>query len=247
MEQIVQRLFEMQDSKYRDFHARLIPGTEKEKVIGVRAPQLKSLAKEMIKDGTWQEFVSELPHNYQEENVLHGYIIGHRKTDIEMVLKELDTFLPYVENWAVCDIISPKIFAKYPERVYEKVKEWIVSEHTYMVRFGVVTLLQFFLDEHFRPEMLELAAGIRREEYYINMAIAWYFSIALVKQYETTIQLIESRSLAPWIQNKSIQKAVESYRVSEERKAYLRTLKVIMKKNGRVFSSSKKLLAIMEG
>lgn len=233
MNQIQQRLFELQDLKYRDFNAKLIPDTDKETVIGVRAPQVKSLAKEMIKDGTWQEFVTQLPHKYHEENVLHGYIIGHRKTDIETVLQELDRFLPYVENWAVCDIISPKIFGKYPERIYEKVKEWISSKHTYTVRFGVVTLMQFFLDEHFRPEMLELAAGIHREEYYINMAIAWYFSTALAKQYEITLPLMESRTLMPWIQNKSIQKAVESYRVSDERKTYLRTLKVAVKKNGR--------------
>lgn len=226
MEQITKRLFEMQDLKYRDFNAKLIPDTDKEKVIGVRSPQLKALAKEMQKSGLWKEYLQELPHRYQEENVLHGYIIGSMKADISVVLDCLEAFLPYVENWAVCDIISPKIFKKYPEMVYDRIKAWLKSEHTYTVRFGVVSLMQFYLDEQFRPEMLDLVADIRREEYYINMAIAWYYSIALVKQYETALPLIESRSLAPWIQNKSIQKAVESCRISDEKKAYLRTLKV---------------------
>ncbi|MDO5540481.1 MAG: DNA alkylation repair protein [Eubacteriales bacterium] len=226
MEQITRRLFEMQDLKYRDFNAKLIPDTDKEKVIGVRSPQLKSLAKEMQKSGYWEEFLQELPHSYQEENVLHGYIIGSMKADISVVLNYLEVFLPYIENWAVCDVISPKIFKKYPEMVYDRIKVWLKSEHTYTVRFGVVSLLQFYLDEQFRPEMLDLVADIHREEYYINMAIAWYYSIALVKQYETALPLIESRTLAPWIQNKSIQKAVESYRISDEKKAYLRTLKI---------------------
>lgn len=226
MEEITRRLLEMQDLKYRDFHARLIPDTNKEKIIGVRAPQIKALAKEMLKNGKWEPFMKELPHRYQEENVLHGYLIGNMKADIGTILEYLEEFLPYVENWAVCDTISPKIFKKYPDIVYEKVKIWLNVEHTYTVRFALVTMLGYFLDEKFRPEMLGLAAQIHREEYYINMAIAWYFSYALIKQYETALPLIESRTLDAWIQNKSIQKAIESYRISDERKAYLRTLKI---------------------
>lgn len=226
MEEIKRRLFEMQDLKYREFNAKLIPDTDRETVIGVRTPQLRSYAKELIKSGQWREFIGELPHEYHEENALHGFILGTVREDYEQVIGWIEEFLPYVNNWAVCDTICPKIFKKHPREVYEKIKIWVHSGHEYTVRFGVVSLLQFFLDEEFRPEMLELAAGIHREEYYINMAIAWYFSFALIKQYETALPLIESRTLDPWIQNKTIQKAVESCRVSDERKAYLRTLKI---------------------
>ena len=230
MEKVREHLFELQDLKFREFNAKLIPNMPIERVIGVRTPELRKYARELIRSGEWKEFISELPHRYQEENALHGYILGSIKEDYEQVMLYLEEFLPYVENWAVCDTISPKIFKKYPREVYEKIQEWVKSEHEYTVRFGVVSMLQFFLDEEFRPEMLQLAAGIHREEYYINMAIAWYFSFALIKQHEADILLIESQTLDPWIQNKSIQKAIESYRISDERKAYLRTLKVGRKK-----------------
>ena len=226
MEQIIKHLFEMQDLKYRDFNAKLIPGTEKDRVIGVRTPDLRKYAKELIRDGTWELFLAKLPHRYHEENALHGYILGAIKTDYETLIDYLEKFLPYVDNWAVCDTISPKLFQKYPEEVYQKIKVWVKSDHPYTVRFGVVSLLQFFLDEEFRPDMLRLVADINREEYYIKMAIAWYFSFALIKQYESTIPMVESMTLEPWIQNKTIQKAVESYRIGDERKNYLRTLKV---------------------
>ena len=226
MEEIKRRLFEMQDLKYRDFNAKLIPGTEKERIIGVRTPQLRKYAKELRKSGEWKEFVRELPHTYHEENALHGYILGEMKEDYEETMGLIEDFLPFVENWAVCDTISPKIFKKYPMQVYEKVQQWVKSEHVYTVRFGLVTLLQFFLDENFDPRMLELVARIHREEYYINIAIAWYLSTALVKQYEAALPLLESGTLDPWIQNKTIQKAIESYRISGEQKEYLRTLKM---------------------
>lgn len=227
MEEITARLFEMRDLTYRDFNAKLIPNIEKEKIIGVRTPQLRKLAREMQKSGEWESFLKELPHQYHEENLLHAVLLGTMKADIAAVMQYVEEFLPYIDNWAVCDTISAKVFRKHPEEVYEKIKVWVNSEHEYTVRFGVVTMLQFLLDEHFRPEMLELAAGIHREEYYINMAIAWYFSFALIKQYEASLPLIESKTLDPWIQNKSIQKAIESYRISDERKAYLRKLKIV--------------------
>lgn len=223
---VQQRLFELQDMKYRDFNAKLIPNLPKEKMIGVRAPELRKLAKELIKTGEWKSFIAQLPHDYHEENALHGYILGSIPETFDQVMEYLETFLPYIDNWAVCDTISPKIFKKYPKEVYGKIKCWITSDQEYTVRFGVVSLLQFFLEEEFQPEMLQLVADIRREEYYINMAIAWYFSFALIKQYETTLPLIESKQLDPWIQNKGIQKAIESYRISDERKNYLRTLKI---------------------
>lgn len=199
MEQIIKHLFEMQDLKYRDFNAKLIPGTEKDRVIGVRTPDLRKYAKELIRDGTWELFLAKLPHRYHEENALHGYILGAIKTDYETLIDYLEKFLPYVDNWAVCDTISPKLFQKYPEEVYQKIKVWVKSDHPYTVRFGVVSLLQFFLDEEFRPDMLRLVADIHREEYYIKMAIAWYFSFALIKQYESTIPMVESMTLEPWI------------------------------------------------
>lgn len=230
MNSVQQRLFEMQDVRYRDFNAKLIPNISKEKIIGVRTPQLRKYAKELIKTGEWKEFIHQLPHEYHEENALHGYILGTIKEEYEQVMTYIEEFLPHVDNWGVCDTICPKIFKKYPKEVYEKIKGWVKCEHEYTVRFAVVSMLQFFLDEEFQPEMLQLAADIHREEYYINMAIAWYFSFALIKQYEATLPLIESKTLDTWIQNKSIQKAIESYRISEEQKAYLRTLKVELKK-----------------
>ena len=228
-EHVQQRLWELQDLKFREFNAKLIPNIDKERVIGVRTPELRKIAKELVKSGAWKAFLEELPHTYHEENLLHGYILGTIKEDFEQVMGYLENFLPHVDNWAVCDTISPKIFKRYPREVYEKIKSWINSDHEYTVRFGVVSLLQFFLEEEFRPEMLQLVTDIHREEYYINMAIAWYFSFALIKQYETTIPLIESKRLDPWLHNKSIQKAVESYRISEERKTYLRTLRYHIK------------------
>lgn len=233
MNTLQQCLFELQDLKFREFQAKLIPNIDKGRVIGVRTPELRRLAKELLKNGEWKEFIQKLPHEYHEENLLHGYILGTIKEDYEQVIKYLSDFLPYVDNWAVCDTISPKIFKKYPLKVYEKIKDWVKSDHEYTVRFGVVSLLQFFLDGEFQPEMLRLVADIHREEYYINMAIAWYFSFALIKQYEITLPLIECTTLDPWIQNKIIQKAVESYRISEKRKAYLRTLRIPLKNNKR--------------
>lgn len=226
MENVQKRLLELQDLTYREFQAKLLPNIAKERIIGVRTPELRKLAKELEKNGNWRAFLEELPHQYQEENCIHGYLLGGWKGDYELFLEYLERFLPYVDNWAVCDTIAPKIFKKHPESVYQKIKQWVKSEQEYTVRFAVVSMLQFFLEEEFRPEMLKLAAEIHREEYYINMAIAWYFSFALIKQYETALPLIESKTLDPWIQNKSIQKAVESYRISEERKAYLKTLKI---------------------
>ncbi len=235
MEKIREYLFSNQDLGFRDFNAKLIPNVAKERIIGVRTPILRKLARELITNGQWEAFFQELPHYYQEENCLHGFILGTRKADYEQVIEDVERFLPYVDNWAVCDTISPKIFRKHLEDVYERICRWVRSDCEYTVRFAVVTLLQFFLDEEFQPEMLELVASLHRKEYYINMAIAWYFSFALIKQYETALPLLESGRLDPWIQNKSIQKAVESYRISQERKAYLKTLKA-KKKDGKTIT-----------
>ena len=226
MDKVVTKLFELQDLKYRDFHANLIPGYEKNRIIGVRMPELRKFAKEFSKDPDKQKFLGELPHYYYEENNLHAAIVGNSTNNIDEMLKEVEKFLPYVNNWATCDMFSVKLFKKYPDIVYDKTLEWMKSIHTYTVRYGIVTQLSLFMDEQFRPEMLDIMAKIDSQEYYINMAIAWYYSYALIKQYEKTIPLFEKKTLEPWIHNKSIQKAIESYRVTSDRKNYLKSLKV---------------------
>ena len=227
---ITQGLRKLKDENYRAFHAKLIPEIPYETIIGVRTPALRSYAKQVAKLPEAETFIQELPHTYYEENNLHGALLSllYRK-DIEEFLEQLERFLPYVDNWATCDMLSPKIFKKFLPRVYEKVIEWLKSDHTYTVRFGIVTLLGYYLDDAFEPEMLDLVASVKSEEYYIKMAVAWYFSIALVKQYDITIPYIEKQVLEPWTHNKSIQKAIESRRISTEKKQYLRGLKVKVK------------------
>lgn len=224
---ITEGLFQLQDKNYRMFHAKLIPNISIEKIIGVRTPALRKYAKDTVKLPEVKMFLHELPHTYYEENNLHGEYLGlcYQK-DIETYLIELERFLPYVDNWATCDMLSPKIFKKHLSRVYEKVKKWLKSEHTYIVRFAIVTLLGYYLDDAFEPEMLHLVASVESEEYYVKMAVAWYFSIALIKQYDAAIIYLLEAQLEPWVHNKAIQKAVESRRISPERKNYLRSLKI---------------------
>lgn len=226
MEQITKELFALRDESYFQFHKKLIPNIPENKVIGVRTPALRKYAKEVAKRPEVEVFLQELPHNYYEENNLHGALLGLLYKDVESYLTELEKLLPYVDNWATCDMMGPKVFKKNLPLVYEHVKKWLASEDVYTVRFGVVTLLGYFLEEAFEAEMLDLAAGIKSEEYYIKMAVAWYFSMALVKQYETTIPYLQKQVLAPWVHNKAIQKAIESYQIDEETKKYLRSLKV---------------------
>lgn len=227
---ITQGLMNLKDENYRAFHAKLIPEIPYETIIGVRTPVLRSYAKEVAKQPEAEAFLQKLPHTYYEENNLHGALLSllYRK-DIEEFLEQLECFLPFVDNWATCDMLSPKIFKKYLPRVYEKVKEWLKSDHTYTVRFGIVTLLGYYLDDAFEPEMLDLIASVKSEEYYVKMAVAWYFSIALIKQYDATIPYIENQVLEPWTHNKSVQKAIESRRIAPETKQYLRSLKVKVK------------------
>ena len=225
MDSIQKRLFEMQDLKFRDFHAKLIPTVDKNTIIGVRTPKLRTLAKELIKTGDAFLFVKELPHEYFDENSLHSILMGLLPVSIEEVLTHIDTFLPYIDNWATCDVMSPKIFKKYPKEVLEKTYVWLESRHTYTKRFAIVTLLQFFLDNNFEASILQKLASIHSDEYYVNMALAWYYSFALIKQYDETVPLFEDGVLDKWVNNKAIQKAIESYRISDERKVYLRGLK----------------------
>ena len=224
MKSITDKLFSMQDNKYREFQTRLIPGTELDDVIGIRTPELRAYAKELVKAGETEEFLSELPHRYFDENQLHAFIISEVK-EFDRAMELTEVFLPYVDNWATCDQLRPKAFRKNKDILLKKSKEWITSGRTYTIRFGIGMLMSHFLDDDFRPEYMELVAAVKSEEYYVNMMIAWYFATALAKQYETAVGYLENGRLPVWVHNKSIQKARESFRVSDEHKEYLNTLK----------------------
>lgn len=226
MKEITKRLFDLQDITYRQFHAKLIPTIDYDKIIGIRTPDIRKYAKELAGNPMAKDFLNELPHTYYEENNLHSALLSLIYKDIEEFIEKLEDFLPYVDNWATCDMIAPKIFKKNPGLVYEYVKKWIHSDNTYTVRFAIVTLLGYFLDETFNPEMLDLVASVKSDEYYINMAIAWYFSIALVKQYDIAIAYFTTPHLDIWIHNKSLQKAMESRRIDTETKLFLKKLKI---------------------
>lgn len=225
IEEIRETLFQLQDEKYRDFQSRLIPTVQVESMIGVRTPELKKLAKQLSKREEITDFLEALPHVYFDENQLHAFLIAENK-DFERCMAETERFLPFVDNWATCDQLSPKVFRKHRPELLRAIRRWIASDETYPVRFAVGMLMEHFLDEDFDPVYLEMAAGVRSEEYYINMMVAWYFATALAKQYEAALPFIEERKLDVWTHNKAIQKAAESRRVPEERKAYLKSLKI---------------------
>lgn len=222
---IQRRLFELQDLKYKDFSSKLTPAVDPETVIGVRTPELRKLAKEYARTPEAEEFLEILPHRYFEENNLHGFLIETIR-DYDAAINAVEAFLPYIDNWATCDLMSPKVFKKHLPELYEKIKVWMRSDRTYTIRFGIGMLMSHYLDDAFQPEMPELVAAIRSEAYYVNMMIAWYFATALVKQPDAIMPFIEERRLEKWTHNKAIQKAIESYRISDETKTYLRTLKV---------------------
>lgn len=224
MTEIQERLFALQDVGYRDFTAPLVPNVARESIIGVRTPALRKLAAELMHEGKAESFLEELPHRYFEENGLHAAILCREK-DFDKCLQRVENFLPFVDNWATCDGLSPACFRKNRAALLASIPDWLSSGETYSVRFGVGMLMSHFLDEDFHPAYLDRVAELRSEEYYINMMIAWYFATALAKQYEAAIPYIEDRRLARWTHNKSIQKALESFRVPEDRKAYLRTLR----------------------
>lgn len=224
MQEIQKSLFEMQDLEYKEFHAKLIPNVEPDTIIGVRTPKLRKFAKELQKTEDMTLFLQTLPHVYYEENNLHGFLLEQIR-DYEECIKAVDKFLPYVDNWATCDMMAPKIFKKHLPELEEQIRIWLKSAHVYTVRFAVDMLMKYYLDEAFEPKYLEWVAQIRSQEYYVKMVAAWYFATALAKQYEAAVPFIEDKRLEQWTHNKAIQKAVESYRVSEERKCYLKTLK----------------------
>lgn len=221
---VFQRLSELSDPAYRDFHAGLIPNISPETILGVRVPALRKLARELRGSAEAQEFMAALPHEYYDENCLHGLLINDIK-DFGATVYALDAFLPYVDNWAVCDLISPRSFKSRPPELAAHVRRWLDSSHSYTVRFGIGVLMSFYLDEGFEPAQLEAVAERCCEEYYVNMMVAWYFATALAKQPEAALPYIENRRLSRWTHNKAIQKSIESRRIPDETKTYLKTLR----------------------
>ncbi|MCQ2982986.1 MAG: DNA alkylation repair protein [Treponemataceae bacterium] len=224
VKEIQNTLYTLQDTVYAAFQLKLIPGIAPETVIGVRVPALRKLAKDLYKAGGYEDFLSALPHQYYDENLLHGLILSEYK-DFDRCLAETEAFLPYIDNWAVCDIFSPKVFKKHRSELLERIKVWAASEHPWKTRFGMEMLMTHFLDDDFKPEYLEIPAAVRSDHYYVNMMTAWFFATALAKQWDATIPYMENHRLDDWTHRKAIQKARESFRITAEQKAYLLGLK----------------------
>lgn len=222
--EIRERIFALADEDYKDFQSKLMPTVDKDKVIGVRTPLLRCFAKELYKEGVYEAFLSDLPHKYYEEDNLHALLIDKIK-DVDTCLAETERLLPYIDNWATCDMLRPKAFKQDSKKLLRYIYKWLESDKTYTVRYGIGCLCSFYLDDNFSPSQLSRVAEIKSDEYYINMMIAWYFATALAKQYESTVAYLEERRLPEWVHRKTIQKAIESYRISGEIKAYLRSLK----------------------
>lgn len=220
-ETIQKTLLSMGEEEYREFSSKLMPTIEKSRVIGIRTPLLRKFAKNLE---NYEDFLEELPHKYFEENNLHAFLIEKEK-NFEKCIEKLDKFLPYVDNWATCDSLKPKVLKKEPEKLLKHIKKWLKSKDIYAVRYGINLLMSFYLDENFDREYLMLVADVKSEEYYINMMRAWYFATALAKQYEQSLPYLENGVLDKWTHNKMIQKAVESLRITKEQKEYLKTLK----------------------
>lgn len=223
MNNITDKLFKLQDKKYQEMQFKIIPNIDNSTIIGVRTPEIKKLAKEVFKED-YKSFLEELPHKYFDENQLHAFIISEIK-DYDECISYINKFLPYIDNWATCDQMSPKVFKKNKDNLLKEIKVWIKSKETYTIRFAIGMLMSYFLDEDFDKKYLELVSKIKSNEYYVNMMIAWYFATALAKQYKDTIIYLENNKLDTWVHNKTIQKAIESYRINNEQKNYLKTLK----------------------
>ena len=223
-DEILGELFRLQDKDYALLQAKIIPNIASEKIIGVRTPALRTFAKTLYKDSDIEDFLSGVPHQYFDEDQLHAFVISLEK-DFDRCITRVDAFLPYIDNWATCDQLSPKVFKKNPEKLLPFIQTWIKSDKTYTVRFAIGMLMQHFLDENFDTKYVDMVAEIRSKEYYINMMIAWYFATALAKQYESVLPYIEEKRLDSWTHNKAIQKSVESYRITDEQKKYLKSIK----------------------
>ena len=224
MDAIQEKLFALQDLNYRQFQAKLMPTVDPEQIIGVRMPALRKLAKELKGTAEAEAFLDALPHRYYDENNLHGLLLCAR-SGYEETVAGLEDFLPHVDNWATCDLLSPRAFRSHPPQLPGQLRRWLDSGDTYTVRFGLEMLMSFYLDECFRPEYLDWAAEVKSEEYYVRMMVAWYFATALAKQYDTVLPYLTGRRLEQWTHNKTIQKAVESYRITPEQKDALRALR----------------------
>ena len=219
---ILDSLYALQDTVYRDFNSALIPNVPKDSFIGVRTPSLRKLAKDMIKSGLAKDFVGNLPHKFFEENQLHAFILSYLR-DFDVVIRETERFLPYVDNWATCDQLSPGVFKSNKNELLNYVYKWIKSKHTYTVRFGVKVLMQYWLDDDFDEKYADIVANIKSDDYYVNMMRAWYFATGLAKQYERVLPYLQK--LDGWTRKRTIQKSLESFRVSDEHKQELRLLK----------------------
>lgn len=224
MTDLHRELFALQDVEYKKFHQRLMPTVNEEAVIGIRTPVLRKFAKDFKKRDCADDFLKELPHKYYEENNLHAFLLEQIKA-YDSLIKELNKFLPFVDNWATCDMMRPKILKNHKDELLKEIDLWLISKDVYAVRFGVNCLMNYYLEDDFKPEYLKKVADIKSEEYYINMVRAWYFATALSKQYDEAVKIVERKVLDKWTHNKTIQKALESYRVSKEQKEYLKTLK----------------------
>ena len=222
---ILDRLYALQDTQYRDFQGKLLPTVDPKTIIGVRTPDLRKLAKELAKQDDIGSFLDNLPHSYFDENQLHAFILSELK-NYDRCIALVDHFLPYIDNWATCDQLSPKVFRKHKTELLTQIKSWLKSDATYTVRFAVGMLMQHYLDDDFNIAYPKLVAAIKSDEYYINMMRAWYFATALAKQYDAIIPYIEQKKLDAWTHNKAIQKAVESYRITPEQKEYLKTFRL---------------------
>ena len=225
MQSITEQLFALQDLEYNQFHSKLMPTINPDVIIGVRTPKLRKFTKEIKHSTEVEEFLRELPHHYYEENNLHGFLI-EKIQDFDKAVNALETFLPYIDNWATCDMLSPKIFAKNKEKLLPYIQKWLTSSHTYTVRYGIVSLMRHYLDADFRSEYLEMVAHISSDDYYIRMAMAWFFAEALLKQYETALPYLIEKRLPLWVHNKTICKYTESLRPTKEEKDAIKALRI---------------------
>ena len=224
-DEIVAELFRMRDEDYACMQVKIIPTVAADRVIGVRTPALRTFAKSLHKDHDIESFLSCVPHQYFDEDQLHAFVISLEK-DFDKCVTEVDAFLPFIDNWATCDQLSPKVFKKEPEKLFSYIQTWINSDKTFTVRFAIGMLMQHYLDANFDTKYADMVAEVRSEEYYVNMMIAWYFATALAKQYKLVLPYLEDKRLDTWVHNKAIQKSAESYRISDEQKTYLKTLKI---------------------
>ena len=222
---VYERLYECRDNEYKEFQSKLVPNISSDTILGVRTPDMRKIAREVFNTEEGNEFLKELPHDYYEENLVHFFLIARIK-DFDECVREVERFLPYIDCWPVCDQSSPKCFKKNHEKLLPLIKKWIDSDHVYTSRFGMRMLMNEFLDDDFKEEYLDWVASVKGEDYYLKMMVAWYFATALAKQYDATITIFENHVLDEWCHRKAIQKAIESFRVTDEHKEYLKTLRM---------------------